>query len=331
MCLGGGFWYVVPSNLFFWYCTVRMPHKLPYKEYLRVKLARQAERQLLRLYPNDEARRAAFQEALVAGQSRLQALFWVGERPATNPFATRKVADWQPDWVDVLVDNYEQPSRNPLYHEGAFYPLDFSSVATVSAILTIQPPVRTVLDVCSAPGGKAIFSWRHLHPERLICNEVIGKRHASLHGNLDRCHIAAEVARLDPKQLPTRFEGEADLVMVDAPCSGQSLIARGLEAPGAFQDHLINANMKRQRRILAESIACVAPGGYLSYTTCTFSREENEKNVEWLLRRFPEFQAVEVPHLAPYRSTLLESPCYRIEPHQGIGAGGFVALLKRQG
>jgi 16S rRNA C967 or C1407 C5-methylase (RsmB/RsmF family) len=89
-------------------------------------------------------------------------------------------------------------------------------------------------------------------------------------------------------------------------------------------------NMLRQRRILASSAECVAPGGYLLYTTCTYSREENEKNAEWLLGAFPQFSAQEIPHLSDVKSTLTKIPCYRIEPQHGLGAGGFSDLFRKQ-
>jgi 16S rRNA C967 or C1407 C5-methylase (RsmB/RsmF family) len=307
-----------------------MPHKLPYHEYLHTKLARHAERILKRLYPDDPARREAFLNAIVAQEARMPAIYWMDQPPAERPFQTKRVADWQPDWVDVLTQiEVDAPSHNQLYFDGAFYSLDFSSVAEASALLAIKEPVKTILDVCSAPGGKGIFAWRLFKPETLICNEVIYKRHASLKSNLERCHVPAEVIQMDPKQLPSRYDQQCDLVQVDAPCSGQSLIARGLEASGAFQDHMINANMSRQRRILAESAPCVKIGGHLAYSTCTYGREENEKNVEWFLRTFPEFKATEAPHLDRHRSTLTDPACYRFEPQEGVGAGGFVALFQR--
>jgi hypothetical protein len=88
-------------------------------------------------------------------------------------------------------------------------------------------------------------------------------------------------------------------------------------------------NERRQRRILAHSQKVVAPGGYLLYATCTFSREENEDNIEWFLKTFPEFSAMEVSLLEPYRSHIGEGPTYRLLPHHGKGAGAFCALLRR--
>jgi hypothetical protein len=104
---------------------------------------------------------------------------------------------------------------------------------------------------------------------------------------------------------------------------------KGLAAPGAFHPATIGMNERRQRRILAHASKIVAPGGYLLYATCTFSTEENERNVEWFVKTFPDFTAVEVEELRGYRSHLSTLPSYRLWPQLGKGAGAFAALLKR--
>jgi len=73
------------------------------------------------------------------------------------------------------------------------------------------------------------------------------------------------------------------------------------------------------------------PGGYILYSTCTFSREENEENIEWFLRQRPDFTVVPVPLLESFRSAHSSHPTYRLFPHTGFGAGAFCALLKREG
>lgn len=120
----------------------------------------------------------------------------------------------------------------------------------------------------------------------------------------------------------------ANLVIVDAPCTGQSLLAKEDKAPGCFHHVTINSNANRQKRILANSAKIVAPQGYLAYMTCTYSTAENEQVSEWLLSKFPEFQPVTVPRLAKYRSHLTEIPCYRMWPQDKLGAGDFTVLFQ---
>mgnify|MGYP001553918609 CR=1 FL=1 len=273
-----------------------------------------------------EESRSAFLEALEVGKSARPALLWFAERPEPAPFATEAPAPWQPEFVDVLTPG-ERAGRHELHDEGAYYCLDLSSVFETVPLQGLQ--ASSVLDVCASPGGKSLLAWRTVQPEQLVSNEVIGKRLGALMGNLKRCHVDAEVIRKDPGVLAQEYPEEFDLVLVDAPCSGQSLLARGQDNPGCFHPVNIGPCAGRQKRILIESAQCVAPGGHLLYSTCTFSRDENEAIIEWLLARRPDFQAVEVPALAAHHSPHAEFPAYRLWPHEGYGAGGFTCLLAR--
>jgi 16S rRNA C967 or C1407 C5-methylase (RsmB/RsmF family) len=199
--------------------------------------------------------------------------------------------------------------------------------ATAFSAISANPHV--LIDVCAAPGGKSVFAWRGLQPQLLIANEVIGKRTGVLIANLQRCSVApACVISRDSSILAEAWPNAADVVVVDAPCSGQSLLARGKESPGCFHPATINMNSNRQKRILANAAALVAPGGWLTYMTCTFSEKENEDILRWLLKRFPRFAPQPVPLLAGRESPLADFPCYRLWPHEGEGAGAFTAILR---
>jgi 16S rRNA C967 or C1407 C5-methylase (RsmB/RsmF family) len=120
-----------------------------------------------------------------------------------------------------------------------------------------------------------------------------------------------------------------DLLLVDAPCSGQSLLCKGIKNPGCLGSGMVNGNAKRQKGIMLSAVQCVVPGGHIVYTTCTYDPEENEKVMAYILKRNPDWQAVEVPLLAPFRSALADFPAYRLLPAHGFGAGGFCCLLKK--
>ena len=134
----------------------------------------------------------------------------------------------------------------------------------------------------------------------------------------------------DSQILAETIPETANIVIVDAPCSGQSLLAKGEKAPGCFHPVTINNNANRQKRILANSAKIVAPQGYLAYMTCTYSPAENEQVSEWFVSKFPQFSAVEVPHLAAYQSHLTNLPCYRMWPQDKLGAGAFTVLFQNQ-
>jgi 16S rRNA C967 or C1407 C5-methylase (RsmB/RsmF family) len=270
---------------------------------------------------------AQFVEALTHPKLFHPCILWTRSKPAEAPFQTEPPLLWQPDFVDRLAYS-EKPGRHPLHAEGFFYCLDFSSVFAISPVLTLSRSIRQVIDVCASPGGKSLFAWTALQPSQLICNEAIGKRMGALKSNLNRCGVEAIAHSLDPSVLAERYPQTADLVLVDAPCTGQSLLAKGGKAPGCFHPVSINKNANRQKRILANSAQLVAPQGYLAYMTCAYSPEENEQVSEWFIQKFPQFQPLEVPHLQEWRSPLTSLPCYRIFPQSGLGAGAFTILFQ---
>ncbi|WP_017299671.1 RsmB/NOP family class I SAM-dependent RNA methyltransferase [Nodosilinea nodulosa] len=276
---------------------------------------------------SEERDRDAFVAALTTPQAFPSALLWVQPRPQVVPFAIAPPLAWQPAWVDRLSGD-QRPGRHPLHQAGAYYCLDMASVFSAAVLGAIAAPVESVLDLCAAPGGKSLLAWKTLAPTQLWCNEVIHKRVRILISNLKRCGLTeALVFNLDPQVFAEQLAHGASIVIVDAPCSGQSLLAKGDAALGCFHPVNIKKNAGRQKRILASAAQTVAGNGYLAYMTCTFSPEENEQVAAWLIKKFPQFTAVEVPALADYASPLVSFPCYRLWPQSGLGAGGFTVLL----
>lgn len=286
------------------------------------------EREAARLFERAEDR-AAFIEALENASAASPAIVWTCERPQSLPFALRPRLEWQPPWVDRLEAD-QRPGTHPLHESGAYYCLDFSSVFTAAVLGAITTSAKRALDLCAAPGGKLIQLLRYLSPERTIANEAIGKRTAPLIANARRLSLRQlQIVSRDPQFLAACYGSAFSTVVVDAPCSGQSLLAKGGKADGAFHPTLITKNLRRQRRILAAAADLVEPGGYLAYMTCSYSRKENEANVEWFLKHYPEFEAGQCQQLEAFQSTLSDVACYRLWPQQGLGAGGFSALLRK--
>jgi 16S rRNA C967 or C1407 C5-methylase (RsmB/RsmF family) len=276
----------------------------------------------------EAASREAFLHALAEPRDYSPALVWLRERPESLPFRIDPPYDWQPLFVDRVSPD-QRPGQHPLHETGPYYCLDLSSVFAAGVLRAAPAEQPLITDVCASPGGKSIFAWRMFGPGMLVANEVIGKRSAALISNLRRCGIhPAVVTSMDSSRLAEACPGTASLVIVDAPCSGQSLVARGKKSPGCFHPATINMNANRQRRILAQAAKLVAPAGHLVYITCTYSLKENENNILWLMRIRPELRPVEVSALAQFQSHLADVPCYRLWPQDGIGAGGFAAMLQ---
>jgi 16S rRNA C967 or C1407 C5-methylase (RsmB/RsmF family) len=290
----------------------------------------------------DPLEQGRFVMALTQPQPFHPCILWCRPRPEESPFAIAPAVSWQPAPVDRLALG-ARPGAHPWHAAGYFYCLDFSSVFAIStiALLKDRPGGRspqTIIDLCASPGGKGIFAGTTLQPGLLLSNETIGKRMGALVSNLRRCFTPAEnvapqrvaAVSLDSQVLADALPHTADLVIVDAPCTGQSLLAKGDTAPGCFHPVSINKNANRQKRILANAARLVAPGGHLAYMTCSYSPAENEGVMEWFLERFPQFAPVPVPHLAAFQSHLTNVPCYRMFPQGGLGAGAFTLLLQHQ-
>lgn len=278
----------------------------------------------------------SFLDAILSPRPQGNAVVWTVPRRAGELDAIDRAAlpDWIPDAVELIRPGVKI-GRCAAYLAGDIYSLDFSSVVTGSAMLATVPdlpPRPRVLDLCAAPGGKSILASVLLKPGLLLSNEVESKRLGILCHHLSRCRIAnAFTQRLQPEELARLAPSRFDLCLIDAPCSGQSLLAKGIENPGCFHPATVKGNARRQLWILEAGARTVAKGGYLLYTTCTFSLRENEGVLEKFLSNEPELEAIPVSHLRESLSPFSMHPCYRVYPHLSPGAGGFAALLRRRG
>ena len=219
--------------------------------------------------------------------------------------------------------------RLPAHHAGLFYVQEPSACSAVTA-LDPQPGDR-VLDLCAAPGGKSTQIAGLLEDQGLLwSNEIVKSRAQVLASNVERLGVRnALVSSCHPQQLCEALQGFFDRVLVDAPCSGEGMFRRDPEAVAQWTPQSPAACAQRQQAILDSAALAVREGGTLVYSTCTFSREENEDNVQWFLTAHPEFTLV--PLTMPFgRSGVNGLPVCRIFPMDG-GEGHFVAKFQRVG
>ncbi len=276
---------------------------------------------------DDESQQVAFLRAIGEKSGRRKAVIHLrGERNSILEPGPR-------EWPDCcyLVPVGINPGTFEEHTRGELYALDPSSVFEGGILQAVPSQPDLMIDVCAAPGGKSILAAAVLRPRQLVANEVVGKRLRVLRENLDRCQIKAETRSTDVRQLAKEFADRADLVLVDAPCSGQSILVKGGKNPGCFNPRTVETNAMRQRKIISYSAECVRPGGWLLYTTCTFSPEENEDLIQWFLAKNAEFRAVDYPKYMAYLSKIASFPAYREHPHSSLGVGGFACLLRRSG
>lgn len=217
----------------------------------------------------------------------------------------------------------------PAHHAGLFY---IQEPSACSAVTALDPkPGETVLDLCAAPGGKSTQIAGLLQGQGLLwSNEIVKNRAQVLLSNTERLGVRnGVVSSCHPQRLCEALQGFFDRVLVDAPCSGEGMFRRDPEAVAQWSPESVPACAQRQRAILDSAALAVKEGGVLVYSTCTFSREENEDNVEWFLGAHPEFELI--PLDLPFgRPGIHGLPVRRIYPMDG-GEGHFVAKFRRVG
>ncbi|MDR3338503.1 MAG: RsmB/NOP family class I SAM-dependent RNA methyltransferase [Candidatus Symbiothrix sp.] len=206
---------------------------------------------------------------------------------------------------------------DPLFHAGCYYVQEASSMFLEYYIRKyIKEPVKA-LDLCAAPGGKSTHLSSILPDGSLLtANEVIRQRANILSENLIKWgNPAVIVTGNDPADIG-KLTGFYDLIVADLPCSGEGMFRKDPLAVSEWSVNHVRLCAERQRRIIAAVRSALKPGGILIYSTCTYNREENEDNIDWICSEM-DFELLEVPH--------------RFMPHKTRGEGFFIAGLRKNG
>lgn len=240
------------------------------------------------------------------------------------PFATEPSPFYRDGYY--ITGQADGVGRHPYHQAGTFYVQEPSATSAVT-LLAVQPQDK-VLDLCAAPGGKSAQIASCLHGTGLLwSNEVVRSRAQILLSNFERMGIReGVVSSCYPETLCERLSGFFDKVLVDAPCSGEGMFRKNPEAIGEWSREHVKACAERQLSILYSAAKAVKPGGILVYSTCTFSREENEGVIQAFLSAHPDFEPVPVQE--PFGRSTAVSCGVRITPMDG-GEGHFAAKLRR--
>lgn len=225
---------------------------------------------------------------------------------------------------------------DPLIHAGAYYVQESSSMFLEQALTQttdVSQPLR-VLDLCAAPGGKSTLLQSLISAESLlVSNEVIKPRAAILEENCIKWGGAnVIITNADPAAF-ARLENFFDVIVIDAPCSGSGLFRREPEAIGEWSEQNVALCYQRQQRILADVYPALKEGGVLIYSTCSYSKEEDEEIGDWLMDTFsvqPLPLAVEAGwNIVETRSEKHQAFGYRFFPYQVQGEGFFISCFRK--
>ena len=252
-----------------------------------------------------------------------------------NPFkregiySTEKIIPWS------IEGRYlkERPSFtfDPLFHAGCYYVQDASSQfleqAFKQAKKNLKRPIR-ILDLCAAPGGKSTHILSMIEDtDLLVCNEIIASRNNILRQNIMKWGKEnVIVTQNDPADF-SRLIGFFDIVVVDAPCSGEGLFRKDENAKNEWSEENIQRCSVRQNEILKHAYASLCPGGFLIYSTCTFEEVENDSPVQSLFEKFDmKIQTIEsiFPGILKTKNGLV------FFPHRIQGEGFYISLLQKK-
>jgi 16S rRNA C967 or C1407 C5-methylase (RsmB/RsmF family)/NOL1/NOP2/fmu family ribosome biogenesis protein len=241
-------------------------------------------------------------------------------------------------WCDTGYYLQQRPAFtfDPVFHGGAYYVQDASSMFLDYVVKQLYPnePPQHVLDLCGAPGGKSTLLAAALPNSFIVSNEVIKSRVTILAENISKWGSEnVVVTNNDPKDFH-RLQGFFDLMVVDAPCSGSGLFRKDPAAIEEWSEANVQLCSMRQQRILADTIKVLRQDGFLVYSTCSYSKAENEDICDWIVDQF---------HLTPVVIAIGKSwgivqtysdkhkaAGYRFYPGKVKGEGLFMACFQQQ-
>lgn len=276
-------------------------------------------------YPLDYAKRlAAFSDPLAVSVNLHPRKYTGAFRPQPLP------------WNESGILLQERPAfvYDPWFHGGAYYVQEAGSQLAGKLFSMLELPEHPlVLDLCAAPGGKSVHLANILAGKGvLVSNEPIKTRVGVLQENLSK---AGWDNGIITQSDPSAFQGlEAlfDVILVDAPCSGEGMFRKSEEAREHWSPDLVRFCAARQHRLLEDIWPALKPGGFLLYSTCTLNQQENEAQLEALLKQ-PDAKtvAVKLPDAWGLQEGKSDTACWYNWPGNGGGEGFFLGLLQKGG
>ena len=220
-------------------------------------------------------------------------------------------------------------TSDPLFHAGAYYVQEASSMLIEQAFIKAFPTVKPqlVIDLCAAPGGKSTHLLSIMSQQGiLISNEIHPQRNSILRQNLARWGFSNNIITQLPSAGFRKLEATVDLVLCDAPCSGEGLFRKDHNAIQEWSSDNVQVCAQRQSDLLERAGELVKAGGFLIYSTCTYNRFENDDQVQKLMNS-EQWEVIDLElEFTGARKTKYGWQCY---PHRVKGEGFYLTLLHK--
>lgn len=242
-------------------------------------------------------------------------------------------------WIDngFYYEEEDKPAKHPYYFAGLYY-IQEPSAMTPANVLPIDEG-DTVLDMCAAPGGKSTELAAKLNRTGLlITNDISNSRAKALLKNVEVFGVPNLcVLNEDPCKITDKFKGFFNKVLIDAPCSGEGMFRKDNKLIKAWEKNGPEFYSQIQRNIILAGADMLKPGGIMLYSTCTFSKLEDEDSIIHLLSNRPDMHLIDIKPYEGFSHGFDNGEGYELEktvrifPHKMLGEGHFVALIKKDG
>lgn len=227
------------------------------------------------------------------------------------------------------IEKIKSISKNPYYFAGLYY-IQEPSAMTPAMVAGIKSGDK-VLDLCAAPGGKSTQAASYLQGEGLlVSNDFSASRVKALQKNIEVSGVDnVLITNEDPKNLSKVYIEYFDKIIVDAPCSGEGMFRRDSAVFRAYLGRGPEFFTGLQVSILNEAAKMLKPGGTLVYSTCTYSKVEDEGSLSEFLENHPDFKIDKINADFGFEESKILPGTIRLFPHKIKGEGHFVARLKK--
>lgn len=231
----------------------------------------------------------------------------------------------------LIISGYDYLADLQSFQKGAFYVQDISSML----VAHIADPKEgdTVIDVCAAPGGKALHMAELLRGTGHVeARDLTDYKVNLIRENIERSGMNnIEAVRWDATALDEKSVEAADIVVADLPCSGLGVLGKKTDLKYKMTEQTQKELVQLQREILSQVKKYVKPDGALIYSTCTIHEEENMGNVHWFLEENPEFELVSIKEnlCKDLKESVIEEGCLQLLPGVHESDGFFIAKFRK--
>ena len=219
-------------------------------------------------------------------------------------------------------------TADPLFHAGAYYVQEAGSMFLEQVIKQHIKSSVVALDLCAAPGGKSTHLSNLLPKESfLVSNETVRQRANILAENMQKWGNPNVAVTNNSASDFGKLRALFDLIVADVPCSGEGMFRKDPASIKEWSPANVELCASRQQTIINDVWPALKEGGVLVYSTCTYNRNEDEENIEWIKNELgAEMLSI---NIHPDWHITESSGCYRFYPHKTQSEGFFIAVLRK--